>query len=73
VVVDCSSPSLVPHPDPVVALVYGARAGDVETVVCDGEVVCDGDGSRVRERYPDLVARARAAARQTARRAGLTP
>jgi hypothetical protein len=53
-----------------VTRVHGARGADVETVVCDGEVVCDADGSRIREEYPDLLARASGAARAAARRAG---
>ncbi len=41
-VLDLDRPHLTPSPDPVHALVYGANGSEVETVICDGNVLLDG-------------------------------
>jgi atrazine chlorohydrolase/5-methylthioadenosine/S-adenosylhomocysteine deaminase len=38
-VVDMDHPHLTPSPDPVFSLVHNAQGFEVETVVCDGEIV----------------------------------
>ena len=40
-VIDLDRPHLTPAPDPIHALVYGLQGGEVETVLCAGEVVMD--------------------------------
>jgi 5-methylthioadenosine/S-adenosylhomocysteine deaminase len=56
-----------PHPDPVSALVYAAEAGDVETVMIDGQIVMrEGQLLTLDER--EVIAQARNQAQQIARR-----
>jgi len=73
VVLDLDHPHLVPHPDVAAAVVYQAQGFEVETVVCDGEVVME---SRtvpgIDDCYPDLHETAAAAAADVLDRAGLS-
>ena len=56
-----------PHPDPISALVYAAEAGDVETVMIDGQIVMrEGQLLTLDER--EVIAQARNQAQQIARR-----
>jgi 5-methylthioadenosine/S-adenosylhomocysteine deaminase len=34
-----NSPHTTPHPDPISTIVYAAEAGDVETVIIDGQII----------------------------------
>jgi len=71
--VDLDYTHLVPHADVAAALVYQAQGFEVETVICDGEVVMHGrEVGGIRERYPDLHEQAADVAADVLDRAGLT-
>jgi 5-methylthioadenosine/S-adenosylhomocysteine deaminase len=70
VVVDCDRPHLAPGPDPYSTLVYACRGSDVRTTIVDGDVLVD-DFMSTRVDRAEVVAEARAAARQLACRAGV--
>jgi cytosine/adenosine deaminase-related metal-dependent hydrolase len=70
IVVDRDRPHLAPGPDPYSTLVYAARGADVRTTVVDGEVLVD-DFAPLRVDRAQVVAEARAAAREIAARAGI--
>ena len=70
IVVDRDRPHLAPGPDPYSTLAYAARGSDVRTTIVDGEVLVD-DFTPVRVDRAQVVAEARAAARQLAERAGV--
>jgi atrazine chlorohydrolase/5-methylthioadenosine/S-adenosylhomocysteine deaminase len=71
-VVDMAHPHLTPAPDPVHALVYGATGGEIETVVCDGEVVLE-DRAVVGldDPLPELLETAAETARSVLERSGV--
>jgi len=72
VLLDLDRPHLTPCPDVPAAIVYRARGTEIDTVVCNGEVVVrDGRARRVADEYPDLTDRAREAAARIADDAGL--
>ena len=71
IVVDREQPHVVPGPDPYSTLVYAARGSDVRTTIVDGEVLVEGF-SPLRVDRGQVVADARAAARELSSRAGLT-
>jgi 5-methylthioadenosine/S-adenosylhomocysteine deaminase len=71
IVVDIDRPHLTPGPDPYSTLVYAARGSDVRTTVVDGEVLVDNFAPVLVDRQ-EVVAGARAAAREVVSRAGLT-
>jgi len=72
VLVDLEYPHLVPHLNVPAALVYQAQGFEVDTVLCDGEVVVDGRNAvGIKAAYPDLVERAMAASERIVERAGL--
>ena len=64
------SPRLLPWHDPEANLVYAARGSDVRTTVVDGEVLLD-DFAPVRVDRSDVIAEARSAAHELAKRAGV--
>jgi cytosine/adenosine deaminase-related metal-dependent hydrolase len=71
-VLDFASARLTPAPDVVRALVYQTLGTEVETVICDGEVVVeDGRPVGIAEAYPDLYHRAGRAAERVATAAGI--
>jgi atrazine chlorohydrolase/5-methylthioadenosine/S-adenosylhomocysteine deaminase len=70
-IVDTDKPHLTPAPDPAFALVAGARASDVETVLCAGEVVmADGEVQTLGD-TDDILADARETAKTVLDRVGL--
>jgi cytosine/adenosine deaminase-related metal-dependent hydrolase len=63
---------MTPRPYLPSALVYQTRGTEVDTVVCNGEVVVDGDRTPgVDGLYDDLTARAREASESVVERAGM--
>ena len=70
ILVSRNEPHLAPDADPYSTLVYAARGTDVRTTIVDGEVLVD-EGVHVRVSKADVVAAARAAARELAARAGV--
>ena len=70
IVVDRDRPHLAPSPDPYSTLVYAARGSDVRTTIVDGEVLVD-DFTPLRVDRAEVVAAARVAADELARRAGV--
>lgn len=72
VVLDLDQPHLTPVPDVVNALVYQTLGSEVETVVCDGEVVVeDGTPTGIASTYPDLRKRATEAAERVVEASGI--
>lgn len=72
VVLDLDYPHLAPRRNLVPTLVTQAQGHEIETVVCEGEVVvADGNVPGVEQRHPDLVAEARRRARDAVDRAGI--
>jgi 5-methylthioadenosine/S-adenosylhomocysteine deaminase len=69
IVVDAGRPHLVPGDDPYSTIVYAARGSDVRATVVDGDVLVE-DFVPVRVDPREVVAEARAAARELAARAG---
>ena len=70
ILVDRDRPHLAPGPDPYSTLVYAARGSDVRATIVDGEVLVD-DFTPLRVDRSQVVAEARDAARQLAKRAGV--
>lgn len=70
IVVDRDRPHLAPGPDPYSTLVYAARGSDVRTTIVDGDLLLD-EFACVRVDRRDVAIRARAAADELVRRAGL--
>jgi 5-methylthioadenosine/S-adenosylhomocysteine deaminase len=70
IVVDRDRVHQVPGPDPYSTLVYASRGSDVTTTIVDGELLVD-EGRLVRLDPREIVAEARAAARDLAARASL--
>src|SRR6266852_4536273 len=70
IVVDRDRPHLTPGPDPYSMLVYAARGNDVRATIVDGEVLVE-DHASTRVDRSEVVAEARAAARELASRAGV--
>ena len=70
IVVDRDRPHLAPGPDPYSTLVYAGRGSDVRATVVDGEVLVD-DFAPLRVDRAEIIADARAAAREIAARAGV--
>lgn len=71
-VLDLDSARLTPSPDIVRALVYQTLGTEVETVICDGELVVeDGTPVTIAEAFPDLYDRATQAAERIATAAGI--
>lgn len=73
VVMDLDYPHLTPHHHDIVsALVYQAQGFEVETVICNGEVVLEhGRMAGLDDEFPDLRPAAAAAAERVIDRAGL--
>ncbi len=70
--IDMSRSHLTPAPDLIRALVYQATGRDVETVLCNGEVVVDdGNVVGVHSAYPELHERVTGAAERIAAAAGI--
>lgn len=73
VVLDLDYPHLVPHPDVAAAVVYQAQGFEVETVICDGEIVMESRTVHgIDDCYPELHETAAAAATDVLDRAGLS-
>jgi len=70
IVVDRDRPHLAPGPDPYSTLVYAGRGSDVRATVVDGDVLVD-DFAPLRVDRAEIIADARAAAREIAARAGV--
>jgi cytosine/adenosine deaminase-related metal-dependent hydrolase len=71
-VLDFDYPHLTPHPDPVSTLVYQTQGHEVETVVCNGELVLeDGEVTGISATYPDLLDTVTETAERVAERVGL--
>ena len=72
VAVGMAQPQLTPSPDPVHALVYGGHGSDVETVVCDGELVVEnGQIATLDRERSELLADAETTASDIVERVGL--
>jgi len=72
ILIDLDRPYMTPRPYLPSALVYQTRGTEVDTVVCNGEVVVDGDRTPgVDGLYDDLTARAREASESVVERAGM--
>jgi 5-methylthioadenosine/S-adenosylhomocysteine deaminase len=70
VIVPFDGPHAVPSSDPVRTLVYGSNAGDVRTVIIDGEVMMDdGDLETVVDDPEALYAEVRETAAEVVERA----
>ncbi|GAB3328560.1 amidohydrolase family protein [Haloplanus salinarum] len=71
-VIDLDRPHLTPAPDPVHALVYGLQGGEVETVLCAGEVVMeDWELPALTDPLPELLSTAERTAADVVRRADI--
>jgi len=71
-ILDLDSARLTPRPDLINALVYQTLGSEVETVVCDGEIVVeDGTPVGIADEYPDLYDRASEAAERIATASGI--
>jgi 5-methylthioadenosine/S-adenosylhomocysteine deaminase len=70
IVVDCERTHQVPGPDPYSTLVYAARGTDVTATIVDGELLVE-HGQPLRVDTRDVIADARAAARELVSRAQL--
>jgi cytosine/adenosine deaminase-related metal-dependent hydrolase len=71
-VIDLDRPHLTPAPDPVHALVYGLQGGEVETVLCAGEVVMEGrELPTLTDPLPELLSTAERTAADVVRRADI--
>lgn len=69
---DLDYPHLAPLRNLVPTLVKQAQGHEIETVVCEGEVVVDGGSVRgVEQRHPDLLAEASRRARDAVDRTGI--
>jgi len=72
-IVDLDYTHLLPHNDVVSALVYQAQGFEVQTVICDGEIVMDERKVLgIDEEYPELHDQAMDAAKKIGDRAGLS-
>jgi cytosine/adenosine deaminase-related metal-dependent hydrolase len=72
-VVDLERPQFTPKTDVASTLVSSARGSEVDTVICDGEVVMADDRvPGIDDRYPELLADATAATEGILNRSGLT-
>lgn len=72
VLLDLDRPYFTPMSNVVSALVYQAQGTEVDTVICDGNVVVeDGTATGIAATYPDLHDRATAATRRILAEAGL--
>lgn len=70
--VDLDYPHLTPHQNVASTLVFQTHGYEIDTVVCEGEIVVDdGTVSRISERHPDLLAQAQQRADELLSRAGL--
>jgi 5-methylthioadenosine/S-adenosylhomocysteine deaminase len=71
--VDLSHDHLTPHRSVASALVYQAQGWEVDTVVCDGEVIAnDGTVPGIDREFPDLGDRVQPASDAVVERAGLS-
>jgi cytosine/adenosine deaminase-related metal-dependent hydrolase len=70
IVIDRDGPHLAPGADPYSTIVYAGRATDVRTTIVDGQLLVDAR-LPVRVDPVEIVAEARAAARELAARAGV--
>jgi cytosine/adenosine deaminase-related metal-dependent hydrolase len=70
--VDLDCPHLTPHQNIASSLVFQTHGHEIDTVICEGEIVVD-DGTvpGIGERHPDLLAEAQERADEVLRRAGL--
>jgi len=72
VLLDLDHPQLTPMPNVVSALVYQAHGTEVDTVLCDGQIVVDDGTVRgIESAYPNLHERARDAAERLRKESGL--
>lgn len=70
--VDLDYPHLTPHQNVASALVFQAQGHEIDTVVCEGEIVVDdGVALRIDDRYPHLLETSRRRAEGVLSRAGL--
>ncbi|MEF8812623.1 MAG: amidohydrolase [Halovenus sp.] len=71
-IVDLDHPHLTPCPDPVFALVYGAQGFEIETVLCQGDVVMENrDILTFDESTAEIMSAASAAAAAVVDRVGI--
>jgi 5-methylthioadenosine/S-adenosylhomocysteine deaminase len=70
ILIDATSPSLTPSPDPFSAIVYSAQPADVRLTMVDGDVVVR-DGTPVRMDAEEISREAQGEARALASRAGI--
>lgn len=71
VILDLDHPHLTPHRDVVSAIVYQAQGHEVDTVICDGEIVmAEGRLPGIDDGYPDLLETAERASMAVIERAG---
>jgi 5-methylthioadenosine/S-adenosylhomocysteine deaminase len=72
ILLDLNRPHLVPVYDLAAAIVFGATAADVDTVMVDGQIIMEGRVVQTLDET-EVVAAAQAAGPQLLRRAGLRP
>lgn len=73
VLLDLDHPHLTPANDLASTIVYQAKGHEIDTVICNGNVVVsNGSADHVDEVYPDLLARARDSSREIIEKAGLS-
>jgi 5-methylthioadenosine/S-adenosylhomocysteine deaminase len=71
VLLDTAVPQLTPMPDPVRAVVFGSLGSEVETVVCDGNVVVEDGTVRTLGEFDDIQRDASETAAAIRDRAGI--
>lgn len=70
--VDLDQPQLTPRKNIVPTLVFQTNGHEVDTVICEGEVVLDGgETPQIEQRHPDLLSESRERAKSVLSRAGL--
>jgi 5-methylthioadenosine/S-adenosylhomocysteine deaminase len=73
ILVDLTFDHMTPHPNVASTLVYQAQGREVDTVVCNGEVVMeDGAVPGIEDRFPDLRDRATEMSEEVVERVGLS-
>lgn len=62
ITIDLTAPHLRPHRNPISTLVYQACGTEIETVICDGKIICEnGRVPGIESIFPDLDERVEAA------------
>jgi len=71
-IIDFDYSHFIPHPDIVSSIVYQAQGFEVDTVICNGEVIMEGRTVYgIEDNYPDLINKASDAAADLCDRIGI--